>query len=105
MTASAHAGLAGCDAIAAAARRVLGADAVLIVSGDGTPRVVGAAGVDARQFDELLREQPDGLLEREFAIVRSAQAELSGELLGAVHALKRAPGSLDHEERMLPDRR
>src|SRR6266545_7750526 len=104
MTAPAYAGLAGCDAIAAAARRVLGADAVLIVGGDGPPGVVGAAGLDAHQAAELqrgLRDEPAAFLEREFAVVRSADAELAGERLGAVHALKRAPGSFDHEERIV----
>jgi signal transduction histidine kinase len=106
MTAPAYAGLAGCDAIAAAARRVLGADAVLIVGddADGPPRVVGAAGLEAHQAAELqrgLREDAAGFLQREFATVRSADAELAGERLGAVHALKRAPGSFDHEERIV----
>src|SRR2546430_16481152 len=101
MTPSDHDGRAGLDAIAAAARRVLGGDAVLVVD-DGS-RVIGSAGLDRFEVGALerrLTEDPAALPAREFAAARTAPVEFGGERFGTLHALKRAPGEFAHEPRM-----
>jgi signal transduction histidine kinase len=94
-------GRAGVDAIAAAARRVLGADAVLVL--DDASRLSGSAGLDHRQAAELERrlgERSAEVLEREYSVARGVPVEFAGERFGTLHALKRAPGEFEHEARM-----
>jgi len=98
MTPAAHEGV---EAIAGAARRVLGADAVFVRDGDG--RIIGAAGLDARAtatIERRMRERPAGFLAREYTVAREVAVEFAGERFGTLHAVKRAPGELEHASRL-----
>ncbi|HEY6780868.1 MAG TPA: GAF domain-containing protein [Thermoleophilaceae bacterium] len=96
-------GQAGFDGLAVTAQRSLGSEAIVIVSesGDRPPVVVGAEGLTAGELAELERglgERVEGVLEREFGGVLSADAVLDGERIGAIHALKRVSGPFENED-------
>ena len=83
-------------ALVASARRVLGAEAVVIVRAGG-PEIVDAVGLGARELDELRRVPPArGFRELGFEGVLSAPAEFEGRRLGVLHAVKRSGDAFDN---------
>jgi signal transduction histidine kinase len=91
----------GFGGLSRAARRVLGSEAVIIVrESPGAPaEVVDHAGLEPSTLATVRRGVAAGdpkFLRREYAEVLSVDMVLEGERLGAVHALRRGPGSFVH---------
>ncbi|WP_187369432.1 hypothetical protein [Baekduia soli] len=86
-----------------AARRALGSEAVVIVyEPDGGHGVVveqeGLVPGTVRAFGRALANGDDAFLAREFSGVLTAEVNLEGERLGAIHALRHSLGDFEHPE-------
>ncbi len=90
-------------ALADAARRVFGADCVVICERDtdGRPSVLTAAGFSARELHELQRglvRAGSAHLDSAYETALHADAEHAGQPLGSIHVLHRAEVAFDHPE-------
>lgn len=96
---------AGLDALAAAARRVVGGDQALIVLADGEHTlVVGSDALPAVTAATVARTRPEDVVEvlqREFGSVVSADAAFDDEVHGSIHVVKHATDGFDHPELLL----
>jgi hypothetical protein len=86
------------DALAAAARRVIGGDhAVIVLAGaDEHAVVAGRDGLLASTLATIAHTRPDDVLDvldREFGSATSAEAQFDGESYGSVHVVKHARAS------------
>ena len=90
------------DALAAAARRVVGGDLALIVLGDPEHAVVvGSDGLPASTAITLAGTRPQDLvdvLDREYGTAVSADATFDGGVRGSIHVVKHATEAFDHPE-------
>lgn len=94
------------DALAAAARRVIGGDhAVIVLAGaDEHAVVAGRDGLLASTLATIAHTRPDDVLDvldREFGGATSAAAQFDGESYGSIHVVKHAKEGFDHAE-LLP---
>jgi signal transduction histidine kinase len=90
-------------ALLAAATRVTGAEAILIVlRGDGGPLHVechrGLSGSELEAFSASLTAADDGFLERQFEAVLRSEIAVEGRTGGFIAALQRAKVSFDNED-------
>jgi signal transduction histidine kinase len=91
------------DAVAAAAARVTGSDAVVIVlrAHDGSLRLGGETGLEPRELEALAVSLPAGdlgCLEWQFEGVLRAEITVEGRSAGAIVGLSRSAAEFEHPE-------
>lgn len=103
MTPATAAGELDFHSLIAAARRVTGSEAVIIVLGEpgGSARIEAHTGLEQRELDALresLGTGDLGCLGREFGGVLSSDVRVGDHSVGSIHALRRQPGAFDHDD-------